>query len=308
MQEDTVSSNLILDTNVLLTDPKAFQSYPSSNIFITFTILEELDKAKKFTDQKGFNAREVIRFLDSMNLTSAANGVDIGDGTRLFLINTNHEKTGDNAIIADMAAIHYSGYRNVKLVSMDLNIRLKAKLRGYDSQDHVSERQIQSETLFGGIREIYVDDNEIDMFYLGSPLVLPPEDAEGLNANDFVVLKSYLNSKKTAIARFMQHGYSLQRVRKDFTSLKNFGYQPRNLEQILACDLLLDPDVKLVTLIGKSGSGKTLAAMATGLAQIGVLPGQKKTTERLYDKLVICRPIVPVGRDLGYLPGAESEK
>ena len=226
----------------------------------------------------------------------------------------------DHVIIA--AAIdenESNGNRKTILVSRDINMRVICDAVGITSEDYCENQIIKRDSeLFTGFTEILADDQTIDHFYAEEPIFIDREETPDLNPNQFVMLVSSSNDKKTALCRFFDYNLPLQKV----TEFKNglWGVRARNKEQSFALDLLMDPEVQVVSLIGKAGSGKTLLAIAAGLEQ--VLPNynidqlstkmtgspKKLTLDGIYKKLVVSRPVMPMGKDIGYLPGSMQEK
>ena len=192
--------------------------------------------------------------------------------------------------------------RKVIVVSRDINMRVKCDAIGLLTEDYVVNQVVQDTThLFTGFTTHLVDEQTIDQFYGGEEIFLEKEDIN-LQPNEYLMLVSSSNEKKTALARFYSYQRPLKRINGEFKK-GVWGVRPRNKEQSFAFDLLLDPDVPVVTLVGKAGSGKTLLAIAAGLTQV-----VEKTRESRYRKLVVSRPIQPMGKDIGYLPGTMEEK
>ena len=299
----------ILDTSVYLTDANAIHSFKNNDIIIPLKVLEEIDKHKTRQDGVGAQARYIIRILDQLREKgSLQKGIRIAKGKGLISTRTfnpdylpegfedNHP---DNQIICVALTFKRENpKKKVVVVSRDINMRVKCDAIGIDSEDYQAGQIVKNKTdLYTGFVQHLVDDQIIDQFYEGKD-VFVEEDQIKLYPNQYVMLVSNANEKKTALSRFKDYSKPLFRV------FDGKGWDwvitPRNKEQSFALDLLLDEDVPIVTLIGKAGSGKTLAAISAGLQQ--VLEG------RTYKRLIVSRPVQPMGRDIGYLPGTMEEK
>ena len=203
------------------------------------------------------------------------------------------------------------------MVSCDINVRIKSDSVNVATEDYESEHVVKSNSdLYTGLSEIVVGDSKIDDFYNDVPVYITENQVraqkESLCVNQFLMLASDLSDKKTALARFYDYGTPLRKIY--FSSKKSkddenlFGIVPKNKEQAMAMDLLMDPDIPVVTLTGPAGSGKTLLACAAGLHQIMSSGNSKPGTEKPYSRLIISRPVFPMGKDIGYLPGTLQEK
>ncbi len=299
--------NFILDTNVILHDYEAINNFEENDIYIPFIVLEELDKFKKGNDQINFNARAFVRELDLISDDAMfTKGADLGVGKgRLYIVNASKEnkkitdafpeKTPDNRILSVVSEISEKnpGVKTI-LVSKDINLRMKARSLGILAEDYITDKVTdvdifdRGELVFDG-----VDPDLIDKTYSQNGGVDFDEfnfDIE-LNPNQCFILKSERNS---VLARFNPFTQKIKKIEKE----ANFGIHARNAEQAFAFEILNDPDIKLVGLTGKAGTGKTLLALAAALKQ-----------HRLYNQILLARPIVSLSnRDLGYLPGDEKQK
>lgn len=297
----------VLDTNVLLTNWKCLYAYQNNDIVIPLKVLEEIDKHKKRQDGVGSNARVSIRVLDSLREKGNLHkGVRIEKGKGILSIR-NYESElvpegidlshPDNQIIATAMTQKHNTKRKVIVVSRDINMRVKCDALSIICEDYISD-QVVSDTseLYTGYVTHLVDDQIIDQFYAGEKIRLEQEDIK-INPNQFVMLISNSNEKKSALARFLNYNTPLKKI-IDYKNI--WGLTPRNKEQSFALDMLLDPNIPIVTIIGKAGCGKTLLAMAAGLEQ--VIEHQK------YSRLVVSRPVQPMGKDIGFLPGTLEEK
>ena len=301
----------ILDTNVYLTDANSIFAFGKNDIMIPLKVIEEIDKHKKRQDSVGLNARNTIRILDLLREKgNLKKGVRIGKGKGLLyirhcdvsLLPRELDPTdADNMIIGTILAEKKNfPTKKIIAVSRDVNMRIKFDSLDVKTQDYTVGQVVQdSSMLYTGFAKHLVDDEIIDRFYDGENIYLEADEVK-LQPNQMVMLVSSANEKKTGIARFINYNRPLKKIieRSDV-----WGVKPRNKEQNFALDLLLDPDVPVVTLVGKAGCGKTLCAIAAGLHQT-VEDGQEST----YRRLIVTRPIQPLGRDIGYLPGTLEEK
>jgi len=308
--------NYILDTSVYLSDAMSIYSFKNNDIIIPLKVLEEIDRHKGRQDGVGTNARQIIRILDSLRSQGNLNkGVKLGKGkgyayARSFkseLVPKDYDITiPDNQIIATaLTTKEKEPSKKVIVVSNDINMRVKCDAIGLPSEDYQINQLVKdTESIYTGFTTHLVDEQTIDQFYEGKEIVLEKEDLIAY-PNQFIMLVSNSNEKKTALAKFVDYKKALVKVNGAFNKKGIWGVSPRNKEQAFAADLLMDPDVQVLSLIGKAGSGKTLLALAAALAQI-MDSGDSKT--RRYKRLIVSRPIQPMGRDIGFLPGSMEEK
>lgn len=305
-----MTKTLILDTNVYLTEAKALFSFGRSNIAIPTVVLDEIDKHKHRQDTAGLNARTMNRVLDKLRSKgSLLSGVPLGSGKgRVFAAQYDprympagmEEKDSDNKIIAIAIRIKLEGH-DVAVISRDLNMRVKCDSFGLECYDYQPEQAVKSvDNLYDGSSEITVEDDLIESFYSDTPVVLP-QQKQVLYPNHFLVLKSNTDEKKSAICRFVNYETPLKKV---YTYKDIWGLSANNKEQKYAMDLLFDKDVHILSLTGQAGTGKTLIAAACGLEQVL----NSTRSQGGYDKLIITRPVQPMGRDIGFLPGTLEEK
>ncbi len=297
----------VLDTNVLLHDPHALFRFQENTILIPITVIEEIDRFKKDMNETGRNARQISRFLDELRQKgSLSSGITLESGgkLRVALINNEmlrhlppelSEQKGDNRILAVAAeAKSASDQVPVILVTKDTNLRIKADAIGLAAEDYESDKVDISE-LYSGFSEIDVSPETVDRFY-GQGWV---DASDGLLPNQYVVMRDEGNPSHTAIAKFVSGQRRLAPIIK--TGKEGvWNIHPRNREQTCALDALLDDSIKIVTLVGKAGTGKTLLAIAAGL--------HKTAEENVYNRLLVSRPVFPMGKDLGFLPGDIEEK
>lgn len=270
--------NFILDTNVILHDCLSIYKFEDNTVVIPITVIEELDNFKKEMNELGRNARQFSNIIDDLREKgSLFNGVPLGSG-KLFVSFTPVEsplpkemdlKVADNRILATTLDFKNKSDCPTILITKDTNMRIKADALGIPAANYENDR-VEFDTLYTGVSE-YADD---------------------LHANEF-----FTGSASGAIKRYDKAQDMLVPLSED---LEAWGLHPRNEEQKMAMDLLLNDNIKLVTLVGKAGTGKTLAAVAAGL--------RKVTDDFVYKKLLVSRPVMPMGKDIGYLPGDINEK
>lgn len=308
----------VLDTSVCLTDFNAITSFANNDILIPLKVLEEVDNHKQRQDGVGVNARGFIRLLDSLREKgSLIKGVRLNKGKGLLAVcdyNSNcvpesfDLSVPDNQIIATaITHIHAQSElprpKKVILVSRDINMRVKCDAVGISAQDYINEKIVSHRTdMYTGFSTLLVDDQLIDQFYDGEDIHLP-EGSGKFYPNEYIMLVSSSNEKKTAIAKYKSATEKLLKVAECNGGKKKaaWGVKPRNKEQGFALNLLRDPDVHIISLVGKAGSGKTLLALSAGLEQ--VLEGQGK-----YNHLIVSRSVQPMGKDIGFLPGTMEDK
>ena len=308
----------ILDTNVLLHNPSSLFKFAEHEVVIPLTVIEELDRFKKNNDETGRNARQTIRSLDELRgrgrLLEGVEWNDQGgsvrihscDRTRPFSLDLD---VADNRILGVVNEFHDSG-RETVFISKDINARVKCDALGIRAEDFGADR-VDADWLYTGWVQLVVPGAVIDELYDERQVHVSRlemyattlDDGDVLSKpelfpNQFLVLVDEGDDSHTGLARILAdtgHVIPVTGPRKPVQ-----GIMARNLQQKMALDLLLDDDVRLVTMIGPAGSGKTLLALAAGM--------QKLLKEERYDKILTARPIMPLGRDIGYLPGDKDEK
>ena len=301
----------VLDTNVYLTDANSITSFGNNDILIPFKVLEEVDKHKKRQDSVGLNARKIIRILDELRVKgSLKKGVRIAKGKGIVFARTHvlsllpsefDRDDPDNTIISTaLAEKEENPNKKVVVVTRDINMRIKCDALGLPSEDYQADQAVtDSELLYSGFVKYLVDDQIINQFYDGESVYAVEDDIK-LFPNQFVMLVSNANDKRTALSKFLSYADPLRKI----VEYKNvWGVKPRNKEQSFALDLLMDFKVPIVSLVGKAGSGKTLCAVAAGLQQT-----IEDDSEAQYKRIIVSRPIQPMGKDIGYLPGTIEEK
>lgn len=307
----------IIDTSVCLTDSSCIYHYGKADIVIPMKVLEEIDKHKKRQDSVGSNARNIIREFDLLREKgSLQNGVSLGEerGT-LFVarvpldrVPSDLDKNDADHIIMTAALIQQEKYPDSKVVlaSRDINMRVMADSLGLVSEDYIENQIIEVRSdLYTGYESLMVGDYKIDDIYNKGYISIDSLDLEySIQENESIMLYSDQNEKKTVLCRYKRG--VLSKV-MDFNKKGIWGVKPRNKEQVFAFDMLMDPEINLVSLVGRAGSGKTLMAIAAGISQT-IQDPFKPGEEPIYNRLVISRPIQPMGKDIGYLPGTMEEK
>lgn len=302
---------LILDTNVYLTEAQSLFSFGQDNIAIPTIVLDEIDKHKHRQDTAGLNARTMNRVLDKMRSKgSLLTGVLIEENKGQvfaaqydprYLPTGMDPEDSDNKIIAIAIRLKFEGHE-VAMISRDLNMRVKCDSFGIEAHDYQPQQAVKSiDKLYDGSSELTVNDDLINEFFKENSEVYLPEQEVELYPNHYLVLRSDKDSQKSAICRFKNYETPLKKV---YSHKDIWGLSANNKEQKYAMDLLFDKDIQIVSLTGQAGTGKTLIAAACGLEQ--VLHNTK--SQGGYDKLIITRPVQPMGRDIGFLPGTIEEK
>jgi PhoH-like ATPase len=303
-----LNKTFILDTNVLLLDPLAINKFGSDNkVFIPLTVIEELDRFKKDQNENGRNARYFSRLIDGFRSQgSLFKGVKLDNGGTLQ-VSVTKEYTGtaisglkldlnDNLILASALNLKEAG-DNVILITKDINLRLKSDAVNVNAEDYETTG-VTEEEMYAGQRVVQFDLEKIELFEKERFLKIEPGDISNLYPNEYLVLADKNNPFKKALGRFHAKKGGLVPLIKPKEGV--WGIHPKNIEQQFAMDALLNNEINLVSLVGKAGTGKTLLAIAAGL--------ECAITKQNYSRVLVSRPIVPMGRDLGFLPGDISEK
>ncbi len=318
------SKTLILDTNVLLYDPKALENFKNCLLIIPIAVIEELDSMKRLPNDLGRNARLVMRSFDEikkkcqrLNLVSESaggatitsdpkhmdlvSGVKLENGATLQVFSKykneisghlNLEHSTSRNQILHAAHMISKEQDNVVLISKDFATRLKAQMMGIHVEDY-RNISISHKDLYAGVKSVEVSKKEIDLFLKDGVINFENED---MYTNEYCVLTC--NDETQVVGRY--HKKQKQLVSLNALPRDLWGIKPRNIQQRCALDLLLKDDIKLVTLVGQAGTGKTLLALACALRKI--------FDEAKYTKILVSRPIMPLGKDIGYLPGTKEEK
>ena len=307
-----MNKHFVLDTNILLHDPEAIFGFTDNTVWIPIVVIEEIDQFKKDGSELGRNAREVARHLDALRvLGRLTDGVPLENGGNLKVAMTErklpegfHMKhVADDRILAMALEVRQNiagPTEEVVLVTLDTNLRIRANVLGLDAEDY-DTRRIAIEDLYPPVRTIELAPGDVNRFYQVGAVELPPAPtsnnghSQPFYENEYVMLR---DERATALARVSVEENRLQQLATTRGSLG--GIKARNREQHYALDACLREDVHVVTLIGKAGTGKTLMALAAGL--------QLVSEEEKYKRLLVSRPIFPLGRDIGYLPGSVETK
>jgi PhoH-like ATPase len=294
----------VLDTNVLLHNPEALFAFEDNHVVIPLAVIEEIDNQKRRQDEVGRNARVVSQKLDELRAGGRlAEGVALPGGGRLR-IELNHRECKDfppamdackpdNRILVVALSLSRTAQEPVILVTKDLNLRVKADVLGIAAEDFYNDK-VDFNDLYAGVGELQVNGSAIDRFYRDGMLAM--DGRLPAFPHQFVVLKNADHVSQSALARY--HRETLWPLKH--AESMNWGIRALNKEQQFALELLRDDDIKVVTLVGRAGTGKTLLALAVGL--------EKVIEETTYTRLLVTRPVMPMGNDLGYLPGTKEEK
>jgi PhoH-like ATPase len=306
-----LKKNFVLDTNVLLHDPRSLFGFEDNDVVIPIYVIEEIDNFKRDLSTLGRNARQVSRYLDEFRVQGKlADGVPIAPekgkirvlmADRRLPHGTGDGHTTDDKILAvALDLLQKEKAVPTVFVTKDTNLRIRADALGLHSEDYDVEGLAAIDELWSGVSVLDVSSEQVNEFYSSGAI---PLDGAGLTEppppNAFVVLRDRTNPQHSAVGKYSaakQAFVQLIKTPKEGV----WGIRPRNKEQSFALDLLLNDEVRLVTIVGKAGTGKTLLAIAAGL--------QKTMEDGVYQKLLVSRPIFPLGRDIGYLPGSVEEK
>jgi len=294
--------NYILDTNVLIHDPNSMVNFHENNVLIPIEVIEEIDRFKRESTERGQNARTVSRTLDSLRKQGhLSEGVALPNGGKLRIIfkDTNgngHATNVDSRIIALALGIQkeFPKVRAI-LVTKDINLRIKADALGLPAEDYETDH-VRLQDLYSGVFERTVSAATIAKFRANDELDLEP--GQRCFPNEYCTLIEETNPKRAALTKVNADATKLIPILDVREGV--WGIKPRNREQHFAFDALLDDRVKLVTLMGKAGTGKTLLAMAAGL--------KRTVMDREFRRLVVARPTISMGKELGFLPGTLEEK
>ncbi len=303
-----MKKNYILDTNVLLHDPNSLLAFDDNNVLLPIEVIEEIDRFKRESTELGQNARAVSRMLDGLRGSGQlSEGVALPNGGHLRIAfqkgQTPQNGHGvfstdsvDNRILSLASSIKKSQPRShTVLVSKDINLRIKADALGLMAEDFENDRVLIKD-LYTGMIEVNVAPEKVALFRANGELEL--NGGRQYFPNEYCTLIDETNPKRTALAKVDLSGTKLLPIVDSRDGI--WGIKPRNREQHFALDALLDDRVRLVTLMGKAGTGKTLLAMAAGL--------KRTVLDREFRRLVVARPTISMGKELGFLPGSLEEK
>jgi len=300
---------VILDTNILLLDPNAYLKFPNKHIIIPLIVIEELDSFKREMTSIGKAAREIIRAIDLLRTKGKlTEGVKLENSSilQVFILENLEELPEgldrvikDNYLLSTGIKLKKVYNKKVTIITKDADLRIKADVLGIHAEDYNTNHSDTLEKLYTGERIIQTTEDWIDKFYHNEELIWNVEKPnfaldyiEPIVVNEYITLKS---ERKSALARAHKSGRLIHIKDK-----KVLNIIPKNREQRFTIDALLDPEIQLVTIAGRAGTGKTLLALAAGLYQV--------LENQLYKKLLVARPVIPMGRDIGFLPGELEEK
>jgi PhoH-like ATPase len=306
IQSGTRNRKIVIDTNVILFDALALKKFRDADIHIPISVIEEVDRFKRDLGENGRNARQFSRFIDELrDLGPLAKGVVLESAKSTVFVNVDvnwqamprelDPDKADNRILATALALQ-AQYKDaaVELVTKDINLRIRADVYAVFAKDYEPER-VEIEEMYQGHREIDVEPAIIEEFYAEKIIT---SNTFALKANQYVVMKDLSNPNHSAIGRFSEKENGIVPIMVPNESI--WGIHPRNVEQTFAMDCLLNDEILFVSLVGKAGTGKTLMALAAGLF--------KTLDEGRFQRLLVSRPIFPMGRDIGYLPGDVEQK
>lgn len=297
---------IVVDTNVILFDALAVCKFQNADVHIPISVIEEIDRFKRDLGENGRNARQFSRYIDVLRSKgSLSRGVKLDDSTSTIIVEADrkaaglpeelHQEKADNRILMTAMSLQKEHKEPVELVTKDINLRIKADVFGINAKDYEPER-VSTEEMYNGYREIEVSAEQINDFYESKVLEL--DSSLGLSANQYLVAKDGSNPNHSAIGRYDAKKKGM--VPLLTVSEGIWGIHPRNVEQSFAIDALLNDEILFVSLVGKAGTGKTLLALAVGL--------YKSLDEGRFQRLLVSRPIFPMGKDIGYLPGDIEQK
>lgn len=298
---------IVVDTNVILFDAQAILRFGEADVHIPISVIEEIDKFKRDQGENGRNARQFSRFIDVLRAKgSLAQGVQLDNSETMVYISTDLMLAGmppefdqvkaDNRILNTAMALQKQHPRTkVELITKDINLRIKADVYGIYAKDY-EPTDVSQENMYEGYLELELTPEKIDHFYKEKKYV--PEGTQKLYANQYVIMKDSSNPNHSAIGRYSHLEQAIIPLINPADSI--WGVHARNVEQAFALDCLLNDEILFVSLVGKAGTGKTLLAIAAGLF--------KTLDEGRFQRLLVSRPIFPMGKDIGYLPGDIEQK
>lgn len=301
-----MSKTFVLDTNVILLDAQCIFRFGANKVFIPLVVIEEVDRFKKDQNENGRSARQFSRIVDDLRSNgSLADGIDLENGGTLTISVDLKAKThnehidlaiNDNKILSSALALKERG-ENVTLITKDINCRLKADILGLHAEDYGNQDK-SLDDLYSGQRTYEVSLEDLQEFEKNRFLALTNAAELGIHPNEYLIVCEKGNERHRALGRYHRGKGGVVPLIPMREGV--WGIYPKNIEQQFALDALLNDEIKLVSLVGKAGTGKTLLAIAAGL--------EKTISHENYSRLLVSRPIQPMGRDLGYLPGDVNEK
>ncbi len=294
----------VLDTNVLLHNPASILSFADNTVVIPITVIEELDRFKSSPDKIGMHARQVLREIDALIKKGALQrGAKLENGGRLKigfvpkdtkLPDDMNRSIADNKILSVALEFKEHGKDTVFFISKDVNARIKAHALGLKSRDY-EKQKVEYRSLYTGWRDVEVSEELLSSLYEEGRVVVP---GVSFHANEFASLKLPTAGTREVLCRWDPIENALFALKEGQSS---FGVKPLNREQRFAFELLLDDRIQLVSLVGQAGTGKTLIALACALDKTLQL-------KPVYERVLVARPVIPMGRDIGYLPGTKDQK
>jgi PhoH-like ATPase len=311
----TVRKAFILDTNILLFDPLTIFKLGANDVIIPIVVLEEIDRFKRDMSENGRHARHFSRLVDDMRKEGKlSDGVKLpGGGVLTVELGANDAPLpsdlamdkADNRILSLALTLKKEQPRRpIVFLTKDTNLRIKADALGIVAEDY-EPSNVAPDELYSGALTVNVDSKLVDDFYANKRIPFSEKifehDAEAskhIFPNQYMILKDYANPTHTALGRYSKDLEAIVPLVKPAEGM--WGIFPKNAEQAFAVDALLNDEVKLVSLVGKAGTGKTLFAIAAGLV--------KTVDEGVYHRLLVSRPVFPLGKDIGFLPGGIEEK
>jgi PhoH-like ATPase len=301
-----MKKNYVLDTNVLVHDPQSIFKFEDNDLLIPIYVIEEIDTFKRDSSERGRNARTVVRHLDALRAQGGclSNGVKVGEGGTLrvyvpekkpVLSSALNPGSGDNGILQTALDIQTASTQPTIFVTMDVSLRIRADALGLQTEPYENQT-VDLDALESTIVEVVVSPDGLASFFKTG--ALEPEEPGEYSANASVMLRGPGPNERTGLARYDAKKGCFRALITPREGVA--GIRPRNREQSFALDLLLDDSIHLVTLLGQAGTGKTLLTLAAGLSRV--------VDDGAYSRLLISRPVMPMGKDIGFLPGDVDEK
>lgn len=299
------SRHVVIDTNVILFDAQAIFKFRDADVYIPISVIEEIDNFKRDLGENGRNARHFSRQIDVLRAKGPlAKGVKTDNSESRIFVTTDMMVDGmgkelsadkaDNRILGTALYLQKKGDKTVELITKDINLRIKADVFGVNAKDYEPER-VPVDEMYLGYEEVDAEADMINEFYANK---IVQGNAFNLKNNEYVVMKDKSNENHSAIGKYSEKEGGIIPLLRSGESI--WGIHPRNVEQTFAMDCLLNDEIMFVSLVGKAGTGKTLMALAAGL--------YKTLDEGRFQRLLVSRPIFPMGRDIGYLPGDVEQK